>query len=69
VGETAYEVMALWEGFPPEVFEEWPTAREAVRSARLNNLCRDSEYVRYAVRRKPEGRETSGGEKAPSQGG
>jgi len=68
----AYEVMALWEDFPPEVHEEWPTEREAIRSAYLNNLCRDSEYVRYVVRRKPEGRETSGDEECraapPPQG-
>lgn len=47
-----YEVVALWEGFPAEVFEEWPTKREALHSARLNNICRESEYVWYMVRPK-----------------
>lgn len=48
-----WEVLALWEGFEPEVFEEWPTEREAIHSARLNELCRESEYVTYCVREKP----------------
>lgn len=53
--EGPFEVMALWEGFEPEVFEEWPTEREVVQSARLNELCRESEYVTYFVRKKPVG--------------
>jgi len=52
-GKEPYEVIALWDGFEPEVFEEWPTRREAIHSARLNNLCRESEHVSYAVRPKP----------------
>jgi hypothetical protein len=47
-----YEVVAMWEGYAPEVFEEWPTKAEALHSARLNNVCRESEYVRYSVRPK-----------------
>jgi hypothetical protein len=47
-----WEVIALWEDFPPEVFEEWPTEREAVHSAILNERCRESEYVTYYVRPK-----------------
>jgi hypothetical protein len=48
-----YEVVSLWEGFEPEVFEEWPTKAEALHSARLNNMSRESAYVRYGVRLKP----------------
>jgi hypothetical protein len=55
--ESPYEVVALWEGFPPEAVEEWPTRPEALSSARLHQMCRESEYVNYSVR--PKARETT----------